>query len=80
MKTTINTRNHGEDTFFTTGTDEKSGYVWVDLNGQGGTLGNRICDGGHMSGSTKSYRGTADGFATFCRNWWKQYLTNNRNF
>ena len=78
MKTTINSRNHGEVTFFTTGTDEKSGYVWVDLNGKTGTLGNQICDGGYMTGSTKSYRGTLEGFDKFCRNWWSAYLCNQR--
>lgn len=78
MKTTINTRNHGEVTFFTTG---KNGYVWVNLNGQPGTLGNQICDGGHLSGSTMSCQSNSlTDFEKLCRNWWKRYLANKRNF
>ncbi|MEN6320733.1 MAG: hypothetical protein ABFD82_18495 [Syntrophaceae bacterium] len=71
MKTTINSRKHGEVTFSRPGKH----YVYVDLNGKPGTLGNQICDGGELSGSTITFEGEDQ--ATFdrsCRSWWKQYL------
>ena len=54
MRTTINTREFGELTFFT---GNGTNYVFVDINGQPGTLGKQICDGGGLMGSTISYRG-----------------------
>jgi hypothetical protein len=75
MKTTINTRDHGEVTFFT---PDNGGYVWVDLNGRPGTLGRQICDRGGLMGSTISYRGTEDGFERLCRRWWSAYLRRYR--
>jgi hypothetical protein len=75
MKTTINTRNHGAVTFSRPGRE----YVYVDLNGKPGTLGNQICDGGHLSGSTKTFMGDdQEAFDKFCRNWWSQYMRNER--
>ena len=76
MKTKINSRKHGEITFFC---QKSGGYVWADLNGKPGTLGNQICHGGNLSGSTCSYHGDEDGFDKFCRNWWKSYLRNERD-
>ena len=64
MKTTINSRNHGEIEFFCPGNGK---YVWVNLNGKTGTLGNQICDGGHLRGNTISYYGEEPGFDAFCR-------------
>ena len=75
MKTTINTRDHGAVTFSRPGKE----YVYVDLNGKPGTLGNQICDGGNLSGSTKTFQGDdEEAFDRFCRAWWKQYLRNER--
>lgn len=73
MKTTINTRRHGELTFFCPAYGE---YVWVDMNGKPGTLGMQICDNGHLSGSTLSWY--YDDFESFCRKWWRAYLRNER--
>ena len=52
MRTTINTREFGELEFFTgNGTD----YVFVDINGKPGTLGNQICDSGGLMGSRNPF-------------------------
>jgi len=75
MKTTINSRNHGEVEFFCPASGK---YVWVNLNGKPGTLGNQICKGGELMGSTMSYYGEPEGFEKFCRNWWNAYLRNRR--
>ena len=72
MKFTINSRKLNKPvTFSTSGTS----YIYVDLNGQPGTLGNQICYCGSTAGSTMSYYGTDEkAFAGICRNWFKQYL------
>lgn len=76
MKTTISTKSHGEITFFV---PILGGYVWVDLNGKSGTLGNQICRGGNLRGSTKSFHGDdRAAFDKLCRNWWKAYLKKHR--
>ena len=51
-------------------------YIFVDLNGQPGSLGNQICDGGGLTGSTISYwdGGSHEGFEKVCRAWFKKYL------
>lgn len=62
-------------TFSTNGTN----YIFIDLNGQPGTLGNQICSGGSLGGSTLMY--TGDDFERFewiCKNWWKAYLRHQR--
>jgi len=70
MKFTIKTRDHGEITFSRPG----RGYVYVDLNGQHGTLGNQICAGGDIMGETISYRGDSEEiFKKICRKWWRQH-------
>jgi len=77
METTINSRNHGVVTFFC---PRNGGYIWVDLNGKPGTLGNQICDSGHLSGSTESYNGNDDKqFDRVCRKWWRAFLRNQRS-
>jgi hypothetical protein len=51
-------------------------YVYVDINGQPGTLGRQICTGGCLMGSTISFYG-GDGkekFQAMCKNWLRQYL------
>lgn len=72
MRITINSRAmNREITFSRPG----SSYVYVDLNGQPGTLGNQICDGGKLMGSTITYSGDDEAvFARICRNWFRAYL------
>lgn len=57
------------------------GYIYVDLNGLEGTLGNQLCAGGRLSGETlrHEYHGTCvlEGVTLFratCRRWWRSYL------
>ena len=50
-------------------------YIFADLNGQPGTLGNQICQGGSTMGSTLSYDGDdQEQFEKICRNWYRSYL------
>lgn len=50
-------------------------YIYVDLNGQSGTLGNQICRGGATMGSTLSYEGDGqEEFEKICKKWYKAYL------
>lgn len=52
-----------------------SSYIYADLNGQPGTLGRQICDGGSTSGITLSYDGDDQGeFEAICRRWYRQYV------
>lgn len=54
-----------------------SSYVYADFNGQPGTLGNQICHGGGMMGSTITYDGSEQAeFEKICRNWFRAYLRN----
>lgn len=57
-------------------------YIYVDLNGQPGTLGQQICQGGELLGDTLGVHGddeTAQArFEKICRNWWKNYLRKQR--
>jgi hypothetical protein len=76
MRTTINTREFGELTFFT---GNGTNYVFVDINGQPGTLGKQICDGGGLMGSTISCRSTRPSdFEKLCKKWWRNYLRDQR--
>ncbi len=78
MYYSINSRKLGEMVNFSR---PGNFYVYVDLNGKPGTLGNQICDGGKMMGSTIGYRGDDDAvFATLCKKWWKSYLRNEREY
>lgn len=57
------------------------GYIYVDLNGQPGTLGKQICYGGNLMGVTISYSGDDDAvFDKICRSWYKSYLRRNADF
>jgi len=76
MKTTINSKLYGKIDFFCSAVGK---YVYVNLNSKPGTLGNQICVGGHLTGSTISYYGDEMDFGKFCRNWWNNYLRNQRN-
>lgn len=52
-------------------------YIFADLNGQPGTLGNQVCRGGSTTGSTLSYDGdNQEEFEKICRKWYKAYLKN----
>jgi hypothetical protein len=52
-------------------------YLYVDLNGQPGTLGQQICEHGGLRGSTLTYRGEdQQAFARICQRWYKAYLRN----
>lgn len=76
MKTTIKTKKFGDVTFFT---GNGTRYIYVDLNKKSGSLGNQICAGGHLTGSTMAYIGDdLDQFGKICRNWWAKYLKNER--
>lgn len=54
-------------------------YIFVDLNGQPGTLGNQICWGGKLTGSTIEYHGDDEGeFKELCRQWFRSYRAARR--
>jgi len=71
---TINSREHGKVTFSIPSAKRGYGYVYVDLNGGSGTLGDQICDHGRMIGSTVSC--TPENLETVARSWWSAYLRN----
>lgn len=49
-------------------------YIYVDLNEKPGTLGQQICEGGRLSGSTLSYSGEDQAaFEQICRRWYTAY-------
>lgn len=51
-----------------------SSYIYADLNGQSGTLGKQICQGGSTMGSTISYSGDdQEEFEAICRRWYRAY-------
>jgi hypothetical protein len=76
MKFAIKSRKFGEVEFSRPG----NYYVYVDLNGKPGTLGNQICDGGGCTGDTIGYRGNSDDvFEKICRKWWRAYLRDRRD-
>jgi len=58
-----------------------TGYIYADLNGQSGTLGYQICDGGKTTGSTIVYCGDSDAeFAATCRRWYRAYVNNYTHY
>lgn len=72
MQFTINSRKL--DKAITFSRPGKS-YIFANLNGQSGTLGNQICQGGSITGSTLAYTDNSQPeFERICRNWWKLYL------
>lgn len=51
----------------------QGGYVHLDTTGsKPGTLGEQICRGGRVSGSTLS--ATPETFEKVCRNWYRAYV------
>lgn len=76
MKYTIKSRKLGKDVTFTR---PGAGYIYVDLNGQHGSLGQQICRGGELMGDTIAYHGEDwENFKYICRRWWKAHLRNLR--
>ena len=72
---TIKSRKLKQDITFTR---PGSDYIYVDMNGQPGTLGLQICSGGYLAGSTVGYSGDdVDAFKKVCRNWWQKYIRNH---
>lgn len=72
MQMTINSRKlNRKITFSIPG----SSYIYADLNGKEGTLGNQICRGGSTFGNTLSYHGSDQNeFEKICRRWFKSYI------
>jgi hypothetical protein len=69
---TINSSAMGRRvTFWSNGNEA---YVHVDLNGKAGCLGQQICEGGMLLGST--IRSSEGSFEMDCRRWWKAFLRN----
>src|SRR5690554_1777359 len=72
MELKINSRKLGRTITFSR---PGSSYIFADLNGQPGTLGNQICRDGSTTGSTLSYSGDSqEEFERICRNWYRAYL------
>lgn len=74
MQFTIKSRVLGKDvTFYRPG----SFYIYTDVeNGKAGTLGNQICEGGHLMGDTIGVLGPD--FEHVCRKWYRQYIAQLR--
>ena len=72
MKLTINSTKYGKEIEFSRPGNH---YIYVDLNGKPGSLGNQICYGGGCTGDTIGYSGDDDEkFEKICRRWWKSHL------
>lgn len=68
---TTKTREFGEVTFSApAATEDRASYVYVDTNGQPGTLGRQICYGGDFSGSTVT--ATTGGLKAAAQAWMRQ--------
>jgi len=77
MKFTINSKKLNKPVEFSI---PGNAYIYVDLNGQPGTLGEQICHGGSTMGDTMAYSGDDEKtFENICRNWWKAYLRNENS-
>ena len=67
LEKTIKSRKLGRDVTFSIPGDR---YIYADLNGESGTLGEQICYGGELSGTTLIYEGEeANEFGRICQNW-----------
>lgn len=52
-------------------------YIFADLNGKEGTLGNQICEKGRLIGPTLYYDGDDEKkFSAICRKWLRSYYRN----
>lgn len=76
MHTTINSRILDKKLTFSR---PGNGYIYVDINGQPGTLGRQIGERGFLTGGMISYTGTdTNEFKKICRNWLNSYIKNRR--
>jgi hypothetical protein len=72
MQTTINSRKLAKKVTFSR---PGVAYIYVDLNGKHGTLGQQACKGGNTAGSTIAYYGDDQAqFDTICRRWYRAYV------
>jgi hypothetical protein len=69
---TINTRTRGPVEFCA---KKNGGYIFVDLNGQPGTLGWQVCEGGETSGHALSAK-SQQHLERVVRRWWAARLRN----
>ena len=75
MEFTINSKKLNKSVTFSR---PGSGYIYVNLNGRSGTLGNQICSGGSLSGNTLGYSGDSkEVFSRICKNWYTSLLKNS---
>ena len=73
MEFAINSKKAGRIIFSRPG----SYYIYADLNGKPGTLGNQICEHGCTMGNTIGYGGEShEGFEMVCRKWYRKYIKN----
>lgn len=56
-----------------------TGYIFVDLNGNAGSLGNQICKDGNLVGETIFHLGSDDEFKKICKKWLRQYISIFKN-
>lgn len=68
MDLTIKTRDFGPLNFWM---PAEGGYVFLTRPGRPGSLGDQICKGGKLTGSTLS--ATPESFAAVCRAWVRAY-------
>ena len=72
MQLTIKSRKLGKEITFSR---PGNYYIYADLNGKPGTLGNQICTSGHTMGGTIGYKGESqEQFEAICRRWYKAYI------
>ena len=71
---TISTRNHGPATFFVRDSviAGDSGYVYLELAGNRGTLGRQICAGGDFRGNCLT--ATVESLEKVARAWHRKHL------
>lgn len=82
MRFTIKSRKHGDQDFWANNKEPlfgrvQSAYVFLEDKGPG-TLGSQICEGGGFRGDTVTCNGTPEGLEKAARQWWRQYLRNER--
>ena len=71
MEFTINSKKYGPVTFSRPGPY----YIYVNLNGKSGILGQQICDYGCLLGSAiGTTHNDQEDFERICRRWWAAYL------
>ena len=72
MEFSINSRKLGRTITFTR---PGKSYVFANLNGKSGTLGNQICSGGGTMGNTITCDSDDQAkFEAICRRWYRAYV------